>query len=250
MKTTTVLQSDLGIPLFILAGGRATRLGSLSESLPKYLMPVKSAGAKQPEEVAFADIHLKWAYQQGFRNIILSVGYLAPQIIDYCESGERWGLNIQYVEDGDVPLGTGGAVSKSLQFEYEYLAVTYGDTLLNFPVRACLDRALQNKVEACMTIYRNEVPGHVCNVDLRGDWIYYNKKNPDHGWQYIDYGFSIMSRSFVESFSAERPLDLAEPLCALSEQGRLQGFLCKNRFWEIGSPQALEEFRLKLPSEG
>jgi NDP-sugar pyrophosphorylase family protein len=242
----------LGIPLFVLAGGRATRLGALSEQLPKYLMPVKNSSdlsnGNPSKESAFADIHLQWAYQQGFRDIILSVGYLAQQIVDYCGNGKKWGLNIQYVEDGATPLGTGGAVSKSLQFEYQYLAVTYGDTLLNFPVSECLERAVQNKVAACMTIYRNQVPGHICNVDLRGDWVYYNKKNPGQGWQYIDYGFSVLSRNFVEGFSKERPLDLAEPLCALSEQGQLQGYLCTDRFWEIGSPQALEEFRLNRNS--
>lgn len=239
----------LNIPLFILAGGRATRLKGLSESLPKYLMPVS-------DTETFADYHLRWAKKVGFSDIILSVGYLAEQVINYCGNGEKWGLNIKYVNDGNTPLGTGGATKSSLKYEYDYLALTYGDTLLNFDVQDCINKTIQSKALACMTVYKNEVPGHACNARLldthktnfsgHSDWIFYDKKNPHPEWQFIDYGFSVLKREFIQSFPNSIPLDLAEPFTDLAKNEKLLGYLCTDRFWEIGSPEALHEFQKKF----
>src|SRR4051812_21605901 len=92
------------VPLLILAGGKATRLKHLSQNTPKYLMPVGDR--------CFADIHLEWAAQQGFKDILLSLGHLSEQIQAHCGNGEKYGLTIKYLLDGDTPLGTGGALLK------------------------------------------------------------------------------------------------------------------------------------------
>lgn len=234
------LLSGLDLPLLILAGGRATRLKHLSENLPKYLMPIDG-------KLVFADYHLEWAQKQGFRKIILSIGYLGEKVIKYCGDGKKWGLNITYIDDGASPLGTGGAVKKALQFEFEYLAVTYGDTILQLNARECFEQLKKTGALGIMTYYRNEVPGHICNVNpLKNDRIIYNKIKPEPHWNFIDYGFSILSRSLIESFSDKVPLDLAEPLMAVSTSGQLAGRECHERFWEIGSVEALSEFQQKI----
>lgn len=254
------------LPLFVLAGGRATRLGSLSDQIPKYLMPVKN-------NKTFADVHLEWARAQGFKKVILSVGYLGDLIQSHCGDGSKWNLKIKYVKDGPVPLGTGGAVKKSLIFDFEDLAVTYGDTLLNFNVKECFeeylkfknkiylnekDRSYGNetafgditpKVTLCalMTYYKNTISGHRCNVGvLEDNLIVYNKTQPDQKWKHIDYGFSIFNRKFIESLEDKIPLDLADSIMKLSEKKLLMGFECQNEFKEIGSPEALANFSKKM----
>lgn len=225
------------VPLLILAGGRATRLKHLSENLPKYLMPIT-------HNQVFADAHLNWAYQVGFRKIIISVGYLGAMVKKYCGDGQKWNLDIKYVDDGDHPLGTGGAVKKSLFYSYQDLAVTYGDTILNFDVNACLTQYFTSQALGIMTYYKNEVPGHTCNVNpTEHGLIIYNKINPDKNWIYIDYGFSILNRKLIESFTEKVPLDLAEPLMQASIDNKLAGFQCHERFWEIGSVEALNDFQ-------
>lgn len=226
-------------PLLILAGGRATRLKHLSEKLPKYLMPID-------DNKVFADAHLDWAYKQGFRKVILSIGYLGSMVKEYCGDGSKWQLDIDYIDDGDEPLGTGGAVKKSLTHLYSDLAITYGDTLLSFNVADCLSQYTSSKALGIMTYYQNEVEGHICNVNpIKNNLIIYNKIKPEKNWQHIDYGFSILSRTLIESFSSKLPLDLAEPLMSTSQDGQLAGYECKERFWEIGSVESLMEFRKK-----
>lgn len=227
-------------PIFVLAGGRATRLKHLSQNLPKYLMPVD-------QNRCFADIHLDWIKQQGFKNVFMSIGYLGEQIKDYCKDGSHWGLNITYFEDGATPRGTGGAVRLSLKEKFDYLAITYGDTILSLDSSDLLQRmCAHHGAMGLMTVYPCDVPGHVCNATILGDNVTYNKLDTKPDWKHIDYGFLILKRDCIESFSQQIPLDLAMPLGEISEQGKLIGFEVKARFWEIGSPESLSEFQKKF----
>lgn len=248
----------MNLPLLILAGGMATRLKDLAKDTPKYLQPID-------DETVFADIHLKWAAHHGFKRVFLSVGHLGEKIQAHCGSGAKYGLEISYLFDGDKPLGTGGAVQMALKFPFDALAITYGDTLLRVPVREFLHSFFGNEpghstaqaagqsdgqggsvssvICGAMTVYRNQVPGHVCNADLRGSLVTYDKKNPQTNWAYIDYGFLVLKRSAITNFNETAPFDLAGPLTRLSRAEQIMGFEIKERFWEIGSPEALAEFR-------
>jgi len=227
------------IPLLILAGGKATRLKNLSQNTPKYLMPIN-------ETSLFADYHLKWAKNEGFKNVFLSIGHLGQQIIDYCGNGSKYGLSIKYFEDGAILQGTGGAVRNTLSEMYTDIVITYGDTLLKVNVSDVLNQHYKTKALATMSFYENAVVGHQCNIDLidqNSMKIVYNKKNPHLSWKYIDYGLLVLKKKFIQNFSTETPLDLADPLTKCSLSGMVFGYLCKERFWEIGSPEALLDFQ-------
>jgi len=233
-------------PLLILAGGKASRLKNLAENTPKYLMPVS------PNQV-FADIHLEWVKTQGFNKVILSVGHLAKAVEDYCKDGSRWGLEINYVHDGDTPLGTGGAVALSLTQKFEYLAMTYGDTLLSLDARQLFQEIQQHnsekassQAEGLMTLYPLDIRGHQANAAADGPYTRYSKKKPDPSWNLIDYGFLFLHRRLIESFPAHRPLDLADPLETFCSQNQILAHVCSERFWEIGSPESLQEFQQRF----
>ncbi len=228
-------------PILVLAGGKGTRLKNLAAQTPKYLMPVT-------ESKVFADVHLEWLKSLGFHQIFLSIGHLGDQIRAHCGNGSQWGLQIQYLEDGEIPLGTGGAVRKALQFPFNELCVTYGDTILNFSLSEILKHYRDSKALGVMTIYENKVPGHQCNATLEGPWVIYDKMRPETGWKYIDYGFLLLSRPLIESFDSTTPLDLSTPLSSASRQKKILGFPVQDRFWEIGSPEALSEFQQRFKS--
>jgi len=60
---------------------------------------------------------------------------------------------------------------------------------------------------------------------------------------YIDYGVSVLPRNVItEGFSAGEVADLSTLLNRLSVDGKLKGHEIFERFYEIGSPQGLEEF--------
>lgn len=224
------------IPLLILAGGKATRLKGLSADTPKYLMPLD-------DKTTFADFHLKWAKEQGFTKVILSLGHLAEKIQAHVQDGSRYGLNVSYILDGDSPRGTGGALTQALAHNFETLAVTYGDTILELNSRHLVQLLHKSGLQALMTVFENKVADHRPNCDFKNSLVTYDKINPAKDWRYIDYGFLLLKRQVIESFAQKIPLDLAEPMSALSRQNQVVGFEAKERFWEIGTPESLAEFR-------
>jgi len=93
------------VEAIILAGGFGTRLQSRLDGIPKPMAPV----AGRP----FLEILVDRLADSGFRRIILSVGYLAKVIQDHF--GAAWrGVPLDYVVE-DEPLGTGGAIRRSME---------------------------------------------------------------------------------------------------------------------------------------
>ena len=223
------------VPLLILAGGRATRLKHLSAETAKYLQPITA-------QKRFADFHLEWVARNGFKRVLLSIGYLGDQVRQYCGNGENFGLQIDYIDDGPTPLGTGGATVKTLSHPFESLAVTYGDTILDFDCAQFFASFQKSGLNAGMTLLKDPV-GHPCNAKLEGLFAIYDKFRANPNQTYVDYGFLLLSRRAILSFPKDKSFDLAEPLGKLSAEKQLFGFQVYEHFLEIGTPEALQKFR-------
>ena len=69
-----------------------------------------------------------------FQDIIIVVGYRKEQIIDYFQTGKKWGVNIEYIEQKELN-GTGGALllcKDSIANNNFFL--TWGDILVPYEV--------------------------------------------------------------------------------------------------------------------
>lgn len=84
-----------------MAGGRGTRIAELFPGIPKPLISVDGMPIIEREIRSIAS--------QGFKDIILTVGYLADKIIAYFGDGGRLGVNIDYFVE-ETPLGNAGAL--------------------------------------------------------------------------------------------------------------------------------------------
>src|SRR4029077_9493080 len=93
-------------PVVILAGGMATRLGSISRTTPKALIEVNG----EP----FIVHQLRLLRERGLSRVFLCVGHLGEQIRQCVGNGASFDLNVQYSFDGPRLLGTGGAIKKAL----------------------------------------------------------------------------------------------------------------------------------------
>src|SRR6202035_4975023 len=86
----------------VMAGGRGTRLGSITETVPKPMVEV--AGRPILERII---LHL---VGHGINDIHIAVNYKAKIIEEYFGDGARLGCVISYLRE-DEPRGTGGALS-------------------------------------------------------------------------------------------------------------------------------------------
>jgi dTDP-glucose pyrophosphorylase len=116
----------------LLAAGRGTRLGSLTDHLPKPMVRVQ--GVPVLEHI------LRGLRDGGITEALLVVGYRAEAIRDYFGAGERVGIALSYVHQA-TPNGTGAALLLGRAFAAEgAVLATYGDILTDpAHYRAVLD---------------------------------------------------------------------------------------------------------------
>jgi len=218
----------------ILAGGLATRLRPITETIPKALVDVSG----QP----FILRQLSYLRDQGIGRVVLCVGYLGNMIEEVVGSGEQFGLSISYSMDGPTLLGTGGALKKALPLLGENFFVLYGDSFLPINFLKVQQAFIQSKQKALMTVLKNGDRWDKSNVLFtNGFLLEYNKHVPRPDMTYIDYGLGVISADVLESYSAEKPFDLACVYQTLAKKGQLAGLEVYERFYEIGSHEGLKE---------
>lgn len=222
------------LPVAILAGGLATRLRPITETIPKALIEV----AGEP----FICRQLDYLHAQGIRRVVLCIGYLGEMIKAVVGDGSKFGLDVSYSPDGAVLLGTGGALKQALPLLGEQFFVLYGDSFLPVDFGAVEQAFLGSRKTALMTVLENSDRWDKSNVLFReGELVEYNKHVPRPEMAFIDYGLGVLSSHVLETYPAGQAFDLAEVYHALSLKRQLAGYEVHERFYEIGSHSGLKE---------
>jgi NDP-sugar pyrophosphorylase family protein len=234
----------------ILAGGMGTRMLPATETIPKALIPV---GGRP-----FVDWQLEWLAAEGIEGVIFSIGYRGDLLRDHVGDGVRFGLTVDYVDEGDSLRGTGGALR--LAYDSGVLPdaffVLYGDSYLAVSLRAVWEAFSGGSYLALMTVLRNDGRWDKSNVSYAdGQVLLYDKAAAGAGkFRFIDYGLLALNSAVVREIPANEVFDVAVLLHRLSVEGRLAGFEAAERFYEVGSPAGLTDLEAHLhtvrPSHG
>lgn len=227
----------------VLAGGTASRLRPLSETVPKAMVRI----AGEP----FVAHQLRLLAGQGFDRVVLCIGHLGGQIEDFVGDGRRFGVTVRYSRDpGDHLLGTGGALRHALPVLDEAFMILYGDSYLLAPLRPPAERFVRATLRGMMTVYRNDNLWDRSNVVFRdGRILAYSKEKHTPDMTHIDYGWGGLRRTTLERFVDGSRFDLEEVYRELLEEDRLLGCEVFERFYEIGSPEGLAETERRLGAE-
>jgi NDP-sugar pyrophosphorylase family protein len=227
------------LPVAILAGGLATRLGPLARQTPKSLLEV----AGRP----FVHHQLRQLQGQGVRRVVLCLGHLADHVVESVGDGSAFDLDVAYSFDGAEPRGTAGAIQGALSLLGSAFFVLYGDSYLE-----CSYAVVQAAFEAAgklalMTVFHNEGQWDTSNVEFRdGRLLAYDKVARTPAMRYIDYGLGVFDRRAFEVVPAAGPHDLSSVYQEMLRRGELAGLEVTERFYEIGSAVGLEETRRHL----
>src|SRR5205807_5808035 len=153
-----------------------------------------------------------------------------------------YGLHLEIVPDGEVLLGTGGAVRRGLPDLGDVFWVTYGDTYLTVPMAEVEEVFRRAARQGLMTVFRNRDAWDSSNVALREGLVAeYRKGAPPGTYEYIDYGMSILTTGAFAPFPPGTTFDLAEVLQSLIAARELAGFADEERFHEYGTDSELRE---------
>lgn len=223
------------LPVAILAGGLATRLGTLSKNTPKSLIEIKSK--------AFIDWQLELLIEHGFDEFVVCISHQGEKIKNHLNDGKNYSARIKFSIDGVHPAGTGGALRKALPLLGDKFAVVYGDSFLPIDYSVVEKKFIESKCDALMTIFKNDDLHDKSNVSYSNSKIVeYDKVNPKSQMRHIDYGLAYLNSDIFNSFTDPEPVDLSILYSNLSKSGRLCGFEVYERFYEIGSVSGLKDF--------
>jgi NDP-sugar pyrophosphorylase family protein len=229
---------DVQMPaLALLAGGLATRLGALTERVPKSLVEV----AGEP----FVAHQLRLLAVQGIRDVVLCCGHQGGMIEDFVGDGARFGCRVRYSHDGPALLGTGGAIRNAISLLGECFWVMYGDSYLTVDFAEALRVYEASGMAALMTVFRNEGRWDASNVEMaEGRIVRYAKHAPEAmkgRMRHIDYGLGLYPAEEFAAWPEGEAFDLARVQEGLVAREEMAGFEVPERFYEIGSVSGLRE---------
>ncbi len=217
-----------------------------TDALPKCLLPV----VDRP----FVDWQLEWLAHQEVDRVVLSIGFRGDLIRDHVGNGDRFGLEIDYVDEGDELLGTGGALRLAADrgaLDTTFFVI-YGDSYLTIELAIVRAAFLERSKPVLMTVFRD--PGRLerPNAVFRDGLVTHYEKglvDPPPDMRYVDYGLSVWRRQVVEKMVGQgEVVDMATLFARLSAAGDLAGYEVDVRFYEIGSPNGLNDLEAHLRS--
>ena len=226
-------------PVCILAGGRGTRLGPRSREVPKPLLEV----AGEP----FLIHQLRLLAEHQVREVVICVGHLG-EMIESRIGTERFGVRIAYSHDSPGLDGTLGAIRRALPLLPGRFLVLYGDTYLRIDYQSVSRAWCASGLLALMVVLRNEGRWERSNALYENDRVVaYEKQSPRSDMAWIDYGLGGLTAAAFDRVGDDEG-ELAVLYSALARSGQLFGYRASQRFFEIGTPAALEETEVFLAS--
>jgi NDP-sugar pyrophosphorylase family protein len=228
--------------MVILAGGLATRLGTLTQQVPKSLVEV----AGRP----FLHYQLELLRRYEVRDVVLCVGHLAAPIRARFGDGAAYGLRLRYSDEGEQRLGTAGALKLAEPLLDDAFMVMFGDSYLLLDYQA-IAAAFPAERLGMMVVYRNENRHDSSDILVRDGLVEcYDKTHPSTDMVFINEGLLLLRREALALLVPGRACSLQEFLQPIIAQRQLAAHETQQRFYEIGSFAGLDEFQRLVATGG
>jgi len=219
-------------------GGLGTRLGKLTTGIPKSLLNIN--------EKPFLEYLLRNVTRFRFKKVLFLCGYRGEQIRRYFETGERFGVTIDYVFE-DKLAGTAGALlNASIKLDEEFLLVN-GDTIFDFNYLDLITQQPKGRWVVKMALREMNATSRYGRVRTDRHQIthFCEKGRKDKG---LINGGAYWVKKEVLSFIHQIPSSLEKDvLPPLAQKGLVWGWPYKGFFIDIGVPEALERARKAIP---
>jgi D,D-heptose 1,7-bisphosphate phosphatase len=223
----------------ILVGGKGTRLGQLTQNVPKPLLEIGPG-------VRFLDPLLLDFARHGFTDIILLAGHLGDQVEAAYQGEQLLQSRIRVIREPE-PQGTGGALRFAADHLDPWFVMANGDSLFEFNLRE-LTRSLTSDFTARLALREVPDPARYGTVKLQGDRVtgFLEKSAETRGPALINGGIYALSREIMKKIAGPCSIE-QDVFPVLAAKGRLQGKPFSGYFLDIGLPDTYEQARREIP---
>ena len=233
-----MIATGLTMQMVILCGGLATRLGDISKTIPKSMIQI---GDKP-----FLEHQIDFLKKNSIKNIILCVGHLSEKVESYFGDGSNFDVNIKYSYDGDKLLGPIGALKNAETLLDDVFFILYGDSYPSVDFKEIHSKFLKDNKLGLMVVYKNYDKYDKSNIQIENNMITgYGEENAI----FIDYGTSVIRKNALEIVPKNSFFTTGDFFKELIKKQELLAFEAKERFYHIGNPESLEEFKRFITSK-
>ena len=227
----------------ILCGGLGKRLRPVVFGQPKVLAKIG--------ERTFMDILIDNLLMHGFKNIILSVGYLKEQIKNHYDKNLDYTIAFSEEEE---PLGTGGALKKAKTLiRNNPFMVMNGDSICNVDFRSFFDFHVEKEALLSIVLVRSKTAQDYGSVILDDSQriIDFNEKiaGRSRSENIINAGVYLMEKDIFSYMPEQNRFSLEYELFPRIINNRCYGFVTESGFIDIGTPERYEKAK-DMYSEG
>ncbi len=217
----------------IMAGGRGTRIASVARDIPKPMLPIAGKPVLEWE--------IESLREQGFADIILTVGHLGSVIQDYFGDGSKFGVSISYYLE-EKPLGNAGALYEiKNNLDGDFLLLN-GDAIFDVDFGRLYEYHKRVGGLATILVHPNSHPydGALIEVGENGRVDRWMTKEDDRPTWYINLvnaGVHVMSSKLLSDRPDTEKVDLdRQILKPLAGTGNLFAYESSEYIKDMGTP--------------
>lgn len=220
----------------IMAGGKGTRLASVTKDIPKPMVPI--------DQKPLLEYQIENLRKCGFTDIILVVGFLGDVIKDYFKDGKSFGVNITYYVE-EEPLGTAGALYYLKDRLDDNFILLFGDLFVNIDFNRLFSFHIERNADISLFSHPNSHP-YDSDIIVLGengrvtDWLFKNGERTSDYLNLVNAGVYAVSSSFVKRLTTGTKQDLEKNLIVPSIQtGHVFAYKSTEYVKDIGTPERL-----------
>jgi len=192
----------------IMAGGKGTRLSTISKSVPK---PMVSIGGMPILERQINNLK-----DFGIKDIIIVVGFLGNVIKDYFKDGINFGVNISYITETN-PLGSGGSLYYLKEKINDDFLLIFGDIVFSIDFNRFINFHKENKAKISLFAHPNSHPydSDLLSVNSNNQVIRLDSKTNTRNYYYknlVNAGLYVISSDVLTTITDLRKRDLEKDI--------------------------------------
>ncbi|MFV9566943.1 nucleotidyltransferase family protein [Thermoanaerobacter mathranii] len=219
--------------VFIMAGGKGTRLDPFTKILPKPLIPIG--------DIPIIEVIIKNFKKYGFNNFLISVNYKA-EIIKLYFSENPNGYNINFIHERDF-LGTAGSLKLAEEKLKDTFIVSNCDVIIDIDFDELLKYHKKNNNHATIVgVVKNmQIPYGVIDVN-NGELVNMIEK-PEYNFV-INSGVYVLEPELINLIPQGKPINMPDLLLKSKEVGYKVGvYPVSSKWFDVGQ---WEEYRNTL----
>lgn len=229
----------------IMAGGRGTRISSVASDIPKPMIKIEGMPVLERE--------IECLKNQGFTDLILTVGHLSNIITEYFGDGSKispvtgkpFGVNIEYYFEKE-PLGNAGALFKIKNKLTEDFLLLNGDAVFDIDFNRFVKYHREKGGLVTLFTHPNSHPYDsgliIANSSgMVNNWLAKEDERPNYYRNRVNAGLHVISPVLLETSFDTQKVDLDRQLLKpLAGTGKMFVYDSPEYVKDMGTPDRYE----------